>query len=234
MLLSYHSVAGAGSHQQQQQQQRQRRLGGAPLAASLCSWRRSARERDWLAGCLVQNERDDTVDDLVKSDFLHEPGCVLLVPQPCATCCACASVRLPLLLLPGSAAVLLVLARLQGIEALFTGCCCRHALAVPLPLRLLHCHRCVPALEWAVPCCPCCLQHPAHAARALWPRFHLHLQRLHSHCGALLLATAACCAVCRAALLCTTAVCCGLCRTALLLLPLNAACCAVAGLPGCA
>ena len=23
----------------------------------------------------LQNERDDTVDDLVKSDFLHEPGC---------------------------------------------------------------------------------------------------------------------------------------------------------------
>ena len=25
--------------------------------------------------CPLQNERDDTVDDLVKSDFLHEPGC---------------------------------------------------------------------------------------------------------------------------------------------------------------
>lgn len=24
--------------------------------------------------CCLQNERDDTVDDLVKSDFLHEPG----------------------------------------------------------------------------------------------------------------------------------------------------------------
>ena len=24
--------------------------------------------------CPPQNERDDTVDDLVKSDFLHEPG----------------------------------------------------------------------------------------------------------------------------------------------------------------
>lgn len=24
--------------------------------------------------CPLQNERDDTVDDLVKSDFLHEPG----------------------------------------------------------------------------------------------------------------------------------------------------------------
>ena len=27
------------------------------------------------AECPLQNERDDTVDDLVKSDFLHEPGC---------------------------------------------------------------------------------------------------------------------------------------------------------------
>jgi hypothetical protein len=26
------------------------------------------------ADCPLQNERDDTVDDLVKSDFLHEPG----------------------------------------------------------------------------------------------------------------------------------------------------------------
>ena len=26
--------------------------------------------------CCLQNERDDTVDDLVKSDFLHEPGWV--------------------------------------------------------------------------------------------------------------------------------------------------------------
>ena len=26
------------------------------------------------AECPLQNERDDTVDDLVKSDFLHEPG----------------------------------------------------------------------------------------------------------------------------------------------------------------
>ena len=38
------------------------------------------------AECPLQNERDDTVDDLVKSDFLHEPGCV---PQgltaPCIT-----------------------------------------------------------------------------------------------------------------------------------------------------
>ena len=24
--------------------------------------------------CYLQNERDDTVDDLVRSDFLHEPG----------------------------------------------------------------------------------------------------------------------------------------------------------------
>ena len=28
--------------------------------------------------CPLQNERDDTVDDLVKSDFLHEPGLVSL------------------------------------------------------------------------------------------------------------------------------------------------------------
>lgn len=28
--------------------------------------------------CCLQNERDDTVDDLVKSDFLHEPGWVHL------------------------------------------------------------------------------------------------------------------------------------------------------------
>ena len=28
------------------------------------------------AECPLQNERDDTVDDLVKSDFLHEPGCI--------------------------------------------------------------------------------------------------------------------------------------------------------------
>ena len=28
------------------------------------------------AECPLQNERDDTVDDLVKSDFLHEPGYV--------------------------------------------------------------------------------------------------------------------------------------------------------------
>jgi myosin-5 len=27
------------------------------------------------AQCCLQNERDDTVDDLVRSDFLHEPGC---------------------------------------------------------------------------------------------------------------------------------------------------------------
>ena len=26
--------------------------------------------------CPLQNERDDTVDDLVRSDFLHEPGYV--------------------------------------------------------------------------------------------------------------------------------------------------------------
>jgi len=26
--------------------------------------------------CFLQNERDDTVDDLVRSDFLHEPGYV--------------------------------------------------------------------------------------------------------------------------------------------------------------
>jgi hypothetical protein len=30
------------------------------------------------AECPLQNERDDTVDDLVKSDFLHEPGCCSL------------------------------------------------------------------------------------------------------------------------------------------------------------
>jgi myosin-5 len=30
------------------------------------------------AECPLQNERDDTVDDLVKSDFLHEPGYVSL------------------------------------------------------------------------------------------------------------------------------------------------------------
>ena len=29
------------------------------------------------AECPLQNERDDTVDDLVKSDFLHEPGYAL-------------------------------------------------------------------------------------------------------------------------------------------------------------
>lgn len=27
--------------------------------------------------CFLQNEKDDTVDDLVRSDFLHEPGCVI-------------------------------------------------------------------------------------------------------------------------------------------------------------
>ena len=34
-----------------------------------------------LRHCLLppQNERDDTVDDLVKSDFLHEPGCAVVV-----------------------------------------------------------------------------------------------------------------------------------------------------------
>ncbi len=32
--------------------------------------------------CPLQNERDDTVDDLVKSDFLHEPG-YLLHHLPC-------------------------------------------------------------------------------------------------------------------------------------------------------
>lgn len=26
------------------------------------------------SGCHLQNERDDTLDDLVRSDFLHEPG----------------------------------------------------------------------------------------------------------------------------------------------------------------
>ncbi|KAK9837064.1 hypothetical protein WJX84_005883 [Apatococcus fuscideae] len=31
------------------------------------------------AECPLQNERDDTVDDLVKSDFLHEPGSQLLI-----------------------------------------------------------------------------------------------------------------------------------------------------------
>lgn len=29
--------------------------------------------------CPLQNDRDDTVDDLVKSDFLHEPGCEICV-----------------------------------------------------------------------------------------------------------------------------------------------------------
>lgn len=38
--------------------------------------------------CLFQNERDDTVDDLVKSDFLHEPGyaqllCCYALPAQC-------------------------------------------------------------------------------------------------------------------------------------------------------
>ena len=37
-------------------------------------------EADWSADvpatdCHVQNERDDTLDDLVKSDYLHEAGC---------------------------------------------------------------------------------------------------------------------------------------------------------------
>ena len=37
-------------------------------------------EADWAADvpatdCHVQNERDDTLDDLVKSDYLHEAGC---------------------------------------------------------------------------------------------------------------------------------------------------------------
>lgn len=27
--------------------------------------------------CFLQNERDDTLDDLVRSDFLHEPGYVV-------------------------------------------------------------------------------------------------------------------------------------------------------------
>lgn len=27
-----------------------------------------------ISDCPLRNERDDTVDDLVKSDFLHEPG----------------------------------------------------------------------------------------------------------------------------------------------------------------
>ncbi|KAI7836877.1 hypothetical protein COHA_009277 [Chlorella ohadii] len=31
------------------------------------------------ADCCLQNERDDTVDDLVKSDFLHEPGGSILI-----------------------------------------------------------------------------------------------------------------------------------------------------------
>ena len=34
----------------------------------------AAPQPPWLL-LLLQNERDDTVDDLVKSDFLHEPGC---------------------------------------------------------------------------------------------------------------------------------------------------------------
>jgi len=29
------------------------------------------------ADCFLQNERDDNVDDLVRSDFLHEPGCAI-------------------------------------------------------------------------------------------------------------------------------------------------------------
>lgn len=37
------------------------------------------------AECPLQNPRDDTVDDLVKSDFLHEPGCV--------TCCLMSRVQ---------------------------------------------------------------------------------------------------------------------------------------------
>ena len=35
--------------------------------------------------CPLQNERDDTVDDLVKSDFLHEPGCACMITS-CAAC----------------------------------------------------------------------------------------------------------------------------------------------------
>ena len=36
--------------------------------------------------CLA-NERDDTVDDLVRSDFLHEPGCAMVaLPRPAPPC----------------------------------------------------------------------------------------------------------------------------------------------------
>ena len=34
----------------------------------------NATAQYYPAECPLQNERDDTVDDLVKSDFLHEPG----------------------------------------------------------------------------------------------------------------------------------------------------------------
>ena len=30
------------------------------------------------ADCHLVNERDDTLDDLVKSDYLHEAGCALV------------------------------------------------------------------------------------------------------------------------------------------------------------
>ncbi len=32
--------------------------------------------------CHLVNERDDTLDDLVKSDYLHEAGCAPLNPNP--------------------------------------------------------------------------------------------------------------------------------------------------------
>ena len=41
--------------------------------------------------CPLQNETDDTVDDLVKSDYLHEPGYAGLAVTAC-TCfpeCKC-------------------------------------------------------------------------------------------------------------------------------------------------
>ena len=38
------------------------------------------------AECPLQNERDDTVDDLVKSDFLHEPGYLLHLCHVVTSC----------------------------------------------------------------------------------------------------------------------------------------------------
>lgn len=35
------------------------------------------------AECFLQNDRDDNVDDLVRSDFLHEPGCVISLSSFC-------------------------------------------------------------------------------------------------------------------------------------------------------